>query len=58
MMSSADASEKFMRNPRPFIMSPQPRNPCKMCIVGPPLSGKTTLANNIAKKYGAKVIQL
>ena len=55
MMSTMDALEKFMRNPRPYILSPQPRNPCKLCIVGPPLSGKTTLAKRLASKYGATV---
>ena len=54
-MSTMDALEKFMRNPRPYILNPQPQNPCKLCIVGPPLSGKTTLAKHLASKYGATV---
>eukprot|EP00795_Rhopilema_esculentum_P017699 gene17699-9356_t len=57
-MSSMDTLEKFMRNPRRYIMSPQPRNPCKLCIVGPPLSGKTTLAQRIAAKYQAKIFDV
>jgi len=58
VMSTMDALEKFMRNPRPYILNPQPQNPCKLCIVGPPLSGKTTLAKHLASKYGATIIDI
>lgn len=47
--------EKFLKNPRPYLMAPQPRPPCKLAILGAPLAGKTTLAHLLAQKYGAKV---
>ena len=33
-----------------------PRKPPKVCVVGPPLSGKTTLSQNLALKYGLTLI--
>lgn len=50
--------EKFLKNPRPYLMAPQPRPPCKLAILGAPLAGKTTLAHLLAQKYGAKVNQI
>ena len=47
--------EKFVKNPRPYLLPDQPRPPCKLSVIGAPLSGKTTLANLIAHKYGGKV---
>ena len=47
--------EKFLKNPRPYLMQPQPRPPVKLSVMGPPLSGKTTLCHLVAQKYGAKV---
>lgn len=55
VLSSAEAMEKFLKNPRPYLMAPQPRPPCKLAILGAPLAGKTTLAHLLAQKYGAKV---
>lgn len=46
---------KFLKNPRPYLMPPQPRPPCKLSVLGPPLGGKTTLCHLLAQKYGAKV---
>lgn len=54
-LSSAVALEKFLKNPRPYLLPPQPRPPCKISVLGPPLSGKTTLSHLVAQKYGAKV---
>eukprot|EP00731_Ephydatia_muelleri_P001087 Em0001g1087a len=57
-LSSPEALTEFTRNPRPFILPPYPRIPCKICIVGPPSSGKSTLATMLAKKYNAMVVNL
>jgi adenylate/nucleoside-diphosphate kinase len=46
---------KFLKNPRPYLLPPQPRPPCKLVVVGVPLAGKTTLAQSLAEKYGATV---
>lgn len=54
-MSSVEALEKFLMNPRIFLKPPNPQIPCKICVVGPPLSGKSTLARGIASNYNAMV---
>ncbi|XP_071818767.1 adenylate kinase 9-like isoform X4 [Apostichopus japonicus] len=58
VMSSPDAMEKFLKNPRPFLISPQPRPPCKLCVVGPPLSGKTSNCHLLAQKFNARVLDV
>jgi len=54
-MSSPESLVKFVRSPRKYLVPPHPMLPCKVCVLGPPLSGKTTLANLIAEIYGATV---
>ena len=54
-LSSAEALVQFTRNPRAYLLPPQPRIPCKVCVVGPPTSGKTSLARAVAEKYNATV---
>ena len=54
-MSSAIALAQFLHNPRHFVLPLNPINPCKVCVVGPPLSGKSSLAKKIAEKYNAVV---
>ena len=54
-LSSEEAMTRFLRNPRMFVMPPQPRPPCKIIVTGPQMSGKTTISNMLAQKYGAKV---
>ena len=54
-LSSAEAMEKFLKNPRPYLLPPQPRPPCKISVLGAPFSGKTTFSHLLAQKYGAKV---
>ncbi|KAK1171736.1 adenylate kinase 9 [Acipenser oxyrinchus oxyrinchus] len=58
VLSTQEALDKFMSNPRPYLLLPMPRPPCKVVVVGPPSSGKTTLCNLIAEKYGAKVVDM
>ena len=48
VLSSAIALEKFMKNPRPYLLPPQPVTPCKMVVCGPPFSGKTKLSHYLA----------
>ena len=57
-LSSADALAQFMRNPSSFLLPPYPCVPCKMCVLGPPTLGKTSLATAIAQHYNATVIKL
>ncbi|XP_053879147.1 adenylate kinase 9 isoform X4 [Malaclemys terrapin pileata] len=52
--SSKENKEKFMKNPIKFIRQPKPKPsvPVKIAIVGPPKSGKTTVAKKFASVYG------
>ncbi|GAB1605418.1 adenylate kinase 9-like, partial [Argonauta hians] len=57
-LSSAEYFDMFIRNPRPYLLSPQPRPPCKLIVLGMPKTGKSSLCYLLAKKYNAKVIQM
>jgi len=48
VLSSAEAVEKFMKNPRPYLLPPQPRAPSKFVVSGPPFSGKTQFSHRLA----------
>ena len=54
-LSSNEALVQFTRNPRAYLLPPQPCIPCKVCVVGPSTSGKTSLARAVAQKYNATV---
>jgi adenylate/nucleoside-diphosphate kinase len=54
-ISSSEALAQFMTNPRVYLKPPNPKIPCKVCVLGPPTSGKSTLAKAIAFKYNAMV---
>ncbi|CAI9563137.1 unnamed protein product, partial [Staurois parvus] len=47
-----------MQNPRPFLLPPMPLPPCKVAVMGPKSSGKTTICNLLAKKYSGKVFDM
>ncbi|XP_037014937.2 adenylate kinase 9 isoform X1 [Artibeus jamaicensis] len=53
-LSSKETKEKFMKNPIKYIRQPKPKPnmPIKIAIVGPPKSGKTTVAQKISSEYG------
>ena len=57
-LSSSEALVQFTRNPRAYLLPPHPRIPCKVCIIGPPTSGKTSLAEMIAQHYNAMVLDM
>ncbi|KAK4824340.1 hypothetical protein QYF61_013675 [Mycteria americana] len=52
--SSKENKETFMKNPIKYICQPKPKPavPVKIAIVGPPKSGKTTVAKKFASVYG------
>uniref|UniRef100_A0A667Z4H0 Uncharacterized protein n=1 Tax=Myripristis murdjan TaxID=586833 RepID=A0A667Z4H0_9TELE len=58
VLSSEEAYQKFLLNPRQYLLSPMPRPPCKVSIIGPPQSGKSTLCKLLAQHYGAVVIDV
>ncbi|KAJ0026848.1 hypothetical protein NQD34_017848, partial [Periophthalmus magnuspinnatus] len=58
ILSNAEAYEKFIVNPRRYLVPPMPRPPCRVCIIGPSLSGKSTLCNLVAQHYNAHVLDV
>ncbi|XP_032877861.1 adenylate kinase 9 [Amblyraja radiata] len=57
-LSSEENLAKFMANPRTYLLPPQPHTACKIAILGPKSSGKTTLCELISQKYDAKVLDM
>ncbi|XP_040614143.1 adenylate kinase 9 isoform X3 [Mesocricetus auratus] len=59
-LSSKQNKEKFMMNPIKYIRQPKPKAtmPVRVMIVGPPKSGKTTVANKLASEYGLKRLSI
>ncbi|XP_063581018.1 adenylate kinase 9 isoform X9 [Pongo abelii] len=53
-LSSEEALKPFLLNPRPYLLPPMPAPPCKVFILGPQYSGKTTLCNMLAENYKGK----
>ncbi|XP_042310178.1 adenylate kinase 9 isoform X2 [Sceloporus undulatus] len=58
LMSSEEALKEFMLNPRPYLLPPMPLPPCKVLVIGPPLSGRSTLCELIANHYQGKVLEM
>ncbi|XP_064026093.1 adenylate kinase 9 [Pogoniulus pusillus] len=52
--STQETQDTFMKNPIKYICQPKPKPavPVKVAIVGPPKSGKTTVAKKFASMYG------
>nr|XP_058163256.1 adenylate kinase 9 isoform X2 [Dasypus novemcinctus] len=59
-LSSKESKEKFMKNPIKYIRQPKPKPtlPVRIAIVGPPKSGKTTVAQKLASVYGLKCLSV
>lgn len=47
-----------MVKPRWYLLSPMPRPPCKVSVIGPAQSGKSTLSALLADHYGAVRIDM
>ncbi|XP_053192664.1 adenylate kinase 9 [Scomber japonicus] len=58
VLSSEEAYQKFVTNPRRYLLSPMPRAPCRVSIIGPPLAGKSTLCKLLAQYYNALVLDM
>lgn len=58
ILSSEEAYQKFITNPRPYLLPPMPRFPCRVCIIGPPQAGTTTLCRLLAQSYNALVLDV
>lgn len=57
-LSTKHAVEQFVNNPRPYLLPKMPTSPIKFMILGHPLSGKTTFANELARITDASVIDM
>ncbi|XP_060093981.1 adenylate kinase 9 [Heteronotia binoei] len=57
-LSTEEALKTFMLNPRPYLLPPMPLPPCKVIVIGPPFSGKSTLCEAIANYYTGKVLDM
>ena len=40
-----------MKNPRPFLLPPFPKAPCKVAVLGHPLTGKSELVKQLSDKF-------
>ncbi|XP_056284243.1 adenylate kinase 9 [Pseudoliparis swirei] len=58
ILSSQEAYQKFVTNPRPYLLPPMPRAPCRVSIIGPPRAGKSTLCKLLAQHYNALVLDM
>ncbi|XP_016527420.1 adenylate kinase 9 isoform X2 [Poecilia formosa] len=58
ILSCQDAYQKFIANPRRYLLPPMPRPPCKVCIIGSSQTGKSTMCSLLAQHYGAVVLDL
>ncbi|XP_032507757.1 adenylate kinase 9 [Phocoena sinus] len=59
-LSSKETKEKFMKNPIKYIRQPKPKPtmPIRIALLGPPKSGKTTVAEKISSDYGLKRLSI
>ncbi|XP_055390712.1 adenylate kinase 9 [Bubalus kerabau] len=59
-LSSKETKEKFMKNPIKYICQPKPKPtiPIRIAVLGPPKSGKTTVAKKISSEYGLKRLSI
>ncbi|KAM8832237.1 adenylate kinase 9 isoform 2-T2 [Spinachia spinachia] len=58
ILSSQEAYQKFITNPRPYLLPPMPRSSCRVSIIGPPKAGKSTLCKLLAQHYNASVLDM
>jgi adenylate/nucleoside-diphosphate kinase len=57
-LSSEEAQNLFVENPRTFLSSPNPRPTCKIAVFGPRYSGKSELCAQLAREFGGTVIDV
>ncbi|KAK9956621.1 hypothetical protein ABG768_014340 [Culter alburnus] len=58
VLSSQNALQKFMANPRCYLLPPVPHLPCRVSVIGPRCSGKSTMCALLAEHYGAVVVDV
>uniref|UniRef100_A0A0X3NG87 Adenylate kinase 9 n=1 Tax=Schistocephalus solidus TaxID=70667 RepID=A0A0X3NG87_SCHSO len=58
LLSSYEAFEDFIRNPRPFLIAPQPVIPMRIALVGHVTAGASSVARLVSERYNASYIDL
>lgn len=58
ILSSQKALKKFIANPRRYLLPHIPHLPCKVSVISPPCSGKSTMTALLAEYYGAVVVDV
>lgn len=58
IMSSQEAYKRFIMNPRIYLLPPMPRPPCRVSIIGPPQSGKSTMCKRLAQHYNVVMLDM
>ncbi|XP_050995505.1 adenylate kinase 9 isoform X2 [Labeo rohita] len=58
ILSSQEALQKFMKNPQCYLLPHIPHLPCKVSVIGPACSGKSTMCAMLAEHYGAVVVDV
>ncbi|XP_050448359.1 adenylate kinase 9-like [Cataglyphis hispanica] len=57
-LSSQEAMNLFIENPRTFLLPPNPRSTCKIAVFGPKYAGKSELSVRLAETFGGIVINV
>lgn len=57
-LSSQEAMNLFIENPRTFLLPPNPRPTCKIAVFGPKYAGKSELSVRLAETFGGIVINV
>ncbi|XP_011700928.1 PREDICTED: adenylate kinase 9-like [Wasmannia auropunctata] len=57
-LSSREAENLFIENPRTFLLPPNPRPTCKIAVFGPKYAGKSKLSAKLAEVFGGTVINI
>lgn len=57
-LSSQEAKNLFIENPRTFLLPPNPRPTCKIAVFGPKYAGKSKLSTRLAEVFGGTVINV
>ncbi|XP_031358022.1 adenylate kinase 9-like [Photinus pyralis] len=55
-LANQEACARFQRNPRPFLLPPWPKPTCRIYVMGPRLSGRTSVANCLGYVFKAAVL--
>ncbi|XP_011162954.1 adenylate kinase 9-like [Solenopsis invicta] len=57
-LSSREAENLFIENPRTFLLPPNPRPTCKIAVFGPRYAGKSELSARLAEVFGGTVVNV